>query len=169
LFSLLDGYNDGRAHITVVTFLHKREFRPKALNVNWHKPREKKALEHVDHGRVLWLDVMTHEGGCISIIDIHRTTARQLDLQRHVNTDIQAEMKKSEGRWKIMRGDLNAATSRYSTQQTTSAGGAASCQVLSPGLSSVVSSTLVEGAPGATNLIRPALVPSPLHFHAPAH
>jgi len=36
---------------------------------------------------------MTHEGGCISIIDIHRTTARQLDLQRHVNTDIQAEMK----------------------------------------------------------------------------
>jgi len=26
-----DGYNDGRAHITVVTFLHKRVFRPKAL------------------------------------------------------------------------------------------------------------------------------------------
>ena len=37
-----DGYNDGRAHITVVTFLHKRVFRPKALVVNWHKPREKK-------------------------------------------------------------------------------------------------------------------------------
>jgi len=49
-----------------------------------------------------------------------------------------------------------------------SAGGAASCQVMSPGLSSVVSSTLVEGVPGATNLTRPALVPSPLHFH-PAH
>jgi len=29
-----DGYNDGRAHITVVTFLHKRVFRPKALVVN---------------------------------------------------------------------------------------------------------------------------------------
>jgi len=29
-----DGYNDGRAHITVVTFLHKRVFRPKALFVN---------------------------------------------------------------------------------------------------------------------------------------
>jgi len=50
-----------------------------------------------------------------------------------------------------------------------SAGGAASCQVMSPGQSSVVSSTLVEGAPGATNLTRPALVPSPLHFHTPAH
>ena len=40
-----DGYNDGRAHITagitVVTFLHKRVFRPKALVVNWHKPRDK--------------------------------------------------------------------------------------------------------------------------------
>jgi len=50
-----------------------------------------------------------------------------------------------------------------------SAGGAASCQVMSPGLSSVVSSTLVEGVPGATNLTRPALVPSQLHFHTPAH
>jgi len=29
-----DGYNDGRAHITVVTFLHKRVFCPKALVVN---------------------------------------------------------------------------------------------------------------------------------------
>ena len=50
-----------------------------------------------------------------------------------------------------------------------SAGGAVSGQVMSPGLSSVVSSTLVEGAPGATNLTKPALVPSPLHFHTPAH
>ena len=50
-----------------------------------------------------------------------------------------------------------------------SAGGAALCQVMSPGLSSVVSNTLVEGAPGATNLTRPVLVPSPLHFHTPAH
>ena len=49
-----------------------------------------------------------------------------------------------------------------------SACGAASCQVMSPGMSSVVSSTLVEGAPGATNLTRP-VVPSPLHFHTPAH
>jgi len=46
-----------------------------------------------------------------------------------------------------------------------SAGGAASCRIMSLGLSSVVSSTLVEGAPGATNLTRPALVPFPLHFH----
>jgi len=46
---------------------------------------------------------------------------------------------------------------------------AVSCQVMSPGLSSVVSSTPVEGAPGATNLTRPALVPAPLHFHTPAH
>jgi len=50
-----------------------------------------------------------------------------------------------------------------------SVGGAPSCQVMSPGLSSFVSSTLVEGAPGATNLHRPALVPSPLHFHTPEH
>jgi len=50
-----------------------------------------------------------------------------------------------------------------------SAGGAASCRVMSSGLSSVVSSTLVEGAPGATNFTRPTLVPSPLHFHTPAH
>jgi len=50
-----------------------------------------------------------------------------------------------------------------------SAGGAASCQVMSPGLSSVVSITPVEGAPGATNLTRPALAPSPPHFHFPAH
>jgi len=50
-----------------------------------------------------------------------------------------------------------------------SAGGAASCQVMSPGLSSVVSSTLVEGAHGASNLSRPALLPSSLHFRTPAH
>ena len=42
-----------------------------------------------------------------------------------------------------------------------SAGGAASSQVMSPRLSSVVSSTPVKGAPGA----RPALVLSTLHFH----
>jgi len=56
-----------------------------------------------------------------------------------------------------------------SAGRRSSAGGAASCQVISPWLSSVVSSTLVEGAPGATNLTRPALVPSPLHFHTPEH
>jgi len=33
-----DEYNDGKAHITVVTFLHKRVFRPKAPVVNWHNP-----------------------------------------------------------------------------------------------------------------------------------
>jgi len=49
----IDGYNDGRVYITVVTFLHKRVFRPKALVVNWHKPTEKKALEHMANGRVL--------------------------------------------------------------------------------------------------------------------
>jgi len=65
-----DGYNDRRVLVTVVTFLHKRVFRPKALVVNWHKPRKKKALEHMAHGRVLWLDVMTHEGERISITSI---------------------------------------------------------------------------------------------------
>jgi len=50
-----------------------------------------------------------------------------------------------------------------------SADGAAPCQVMSPGLSSVVSSTPVEGVHGATDLTRPALVTSPLHFHTPAH
>ena len=51
-----------------------------------------------------------------------------------------------------------------------SACGAASCQIMSQvmRLSDIVSSTLVEGAPGATNLTRP-VVPSPLHFHTPAH
>jgi len=106
------GYNDGRAHITVVTFLHKRVFCPKELVVNWHKPREKKALEHMAHGRILWLDVMMHKGERISIINIHQATARRPDLQRRVNTHIQAEMNKSEGRQRIMRGDLNAATLR---------------------------------------------------------
>ena len=43
------------------------------------------------HGRVLWLDAMTHEGERIHI---------------------QAEMNKSEGRQRIMARDLNAATSR---------------------------------------------------------
>jgi len=52
-------------------FLHKRVFRPKALVVNWHKPREKKALEHMAHGCVLWLDMMTHEGERMSIININ--------------------------------------------------------------------------------------------------
>jgi len=108
----IDGYNDGRAYITVVIFLHKRVFRPKALVVTWHKTREKKALEHMAHGRVLWLDAMTHKEERISIINIHQTTARQPDLQRRVNTHIQAEMNKSEGRRRIMGGDLNAATSR---------------------------------------------------------
>ena len=96
----------------VVTFLHKRVFRPKALVVSWHKPREKKALEHTANGRVLWLDAITHEGERISIINIHQATARRPDLQRRVNTHIQAEMNKSEGRRRIMGGDLNAATSR---------------------------------------------------------
>jgi len=107
-----DGYNDGRAHITVVTFLHKRVFRLKALVVNWHKPRESMAMEHMAHGHVLCLDAMTHEGERISIIHIHQTKARRPDLQKCVNTHIQAEIYKSEGRRRIMEGDLNAATSR---------------------------------------------------------
>jgi hypothetical protein len=107
-----DGYNNGRARITVVTFLHKRVFHPKALVVNWHKPREKKALEHIAHERVLWLDVMTHEEARISILNIHQAAARRPDLQRRVKTHIQAEMNRSEGRRSIMGGDLNAATSR---------------------------------------------------------
>jgi len=44
------------------------------------------------HGRVLWLNAMTHEGERIIIINIHQATARRLDLQRRVNTHIQAEM-----------------------------------------------------------------------------
>jgi len=107
-----DGYDDRRAHITLVTFLHKRVFRPKALVVNWHKLQGKKALKHRAQGRVLWLDTMTHDGERISIINIHQAIARQPDLQRRVNTHIQAEMNKSEGRRRIMGGDLNAATSR---------------------------------------------------------
>jgi len=86
--------------------MHKRVswFRPKALVVNWHKPREKKTLEHMAHGRVLWLDAMTNEGERISIINIHQAAARWRDLQRRVNTHIQAEMNKSEGRRRIMGG-----------------------------------------------------------------
>jgi len=87
-------------------------FRPKALVVNWHKPGEKKTLEHMAHGRVLWLDAMTHEGERIPIINIHQATSKRPDLHRRVNTHIQAEMNKSEGRRRIMGGDLNAATSR---------------------------------------------------------
>jgi len=49
-------------------------------------------------GRVLWLDVMTHEEEHISIINIYQATAGRPDLQRRVNTHIQAEMNKSEGR-----------------------------------------------------------------------
>ena len=77
-----DGYNDGRAHITVVTFRHKRVFHPKALVVNWRKPREKKAREHMAHGRVVWLDSMTHGGEHISMINIYQATARWLDLHK---------------------------------------------------------------------------------------
>ena len=90
-------------------------FRPKALVVNWHNPREEK--EHMAHGRVLWLDAMTHVGERICIIYILPATAGRPDLQRHVNTHIQAEMQKSEGRRRIMGGDLNAVTSytEYST------------------------------------------------------
>ena len=64
------------------------------------------------HGRVLWLDAMTHEGERISIINIHQATARRPNLQRCVNTHIKAGMKKSEGRQIIMGGDLNTATLR---------------------------------------------------------
>jgi len=64
------------------------------------------------HGRVVWLDAMTHEGEHVSIINIHQAAARRPDLQRRVNTHIQAEMNKSEGRRRIMGGDLNAALSR---------------------------------------------------------
>jgi len=64
------------------------------------------------HGRVLWLDAMTHEGERISIINIHQATARRPDLQRRLNAHIQAEMNKSEGRRRNMGGDLNVATSR---------------------------------------------------------
>ena len=41
-----DGYNDGRAHITAVTVLHKRVFCPKAPIVNWRKPRKKGVGTH---------------------------------------------------------------------------------------------------------------------------
>ena len=37
-----DGYNDRRAHITVVTFLHKRVFSPKALVVIGINPETKR-------------------------------------------------------------------------------------------------------------------------------
>ena len=84
-----DGYNEGRAHFTLVTFLHKRLFHPQALVMNWHKPREKKALEHM----ALWL----HEGERINIINIHQATARRPDLQRRVNTHIQAKWKCQKG------------------------------------------------------------------------
>ena len=57
------------------------------------------------HGRVLWLDAMTHEGERISIINIHQATARRPDLQRRLNAHIQAEMNKSEGRRRIMGGE----------------------------------------------------------------
>ena len=63
------------------------------------------------HGRVLWLDAMTHEGERVSIFNIHQTTARRPDLQKRVNTHIPAEMNKSEGRRRIKGGDLYAATS----------------------------------------------------------
>jgi len=104
--------DDGRAHITVVTFLHTRVFRPNPLVGYWRKPRGKKALEHMAHGLVWLLGAMTHEGERISIINIHQARGRRPDLQRRVNTHIQAEMKTSDGRWRIMGGDLNAATSR---------------------------------------------------------
>jgi len=55
---------------------------------------------------------MTHEGERISIIKIHQATGRRLDLERRVSTHIQAEINQSEGRRRIMGGDLNAATSR---------------------------------------------------------
>ena len=45
-------------------------------------------------------------------MNMHQATARRPDLQRRVNTHIQAEINKSEGRQRIMRGDLNAAMSR---------------------------------------------------------
>jgi len=86
-----DRYNDGIVHITVVTFLHKRVFPLKALVVNWHKPREKRVLEHMARGHVLWLDVMQHKAERIHIINIHQATARRPDLQRSVNIHIQAE------------------------------------------------------------------------------
>ena len=79
-------------------------FRNKALVVNWHKLREKKALEHMAHGRVLWLDAMKHEGERISIINIHQATARRPDLQRRMNTHIQAEMNKSKGGEESLEG-----------------------------------------------------------------
>ena len=82
-----DGYMT-EERITVVTFLHKRVFRQKALVVNWHEPRDQKVLEHMAHGRVLWIDAMAHEGERISIINIHQATARRPDLQKRVNTHI---------------------------------------------------------------------------------
>ena len=68
-------------------------------------------MEYMAHGHVLWLDVMTHEGERISLINIHLATTKWPDLQRCVDTHIQAEMNKSEGRRRIMGEDLNAATS----------------------------------------------------------
>ena len=80
--------------------------------MNWHKLRGEKALEHMAHGRVLWLDAMTHDEEHISIIYIHQATARRPYLQRRANSHIQAGMQKSEGRRRIMGCDLNSATSR---------------------------------------------------------
>jgi len=77
---------------TVVAILHKRVFRPTALVVNWHKPQEKKALQRIAHGCNLWLEAMTHEAERVSIINIRQATAGRPDLQRCVNTHIQAEI-----------------------------------------------------------------------------
>jgi len=64
------------------------------------------------HGLVLWRDAMTHEGERISIINIDQAAATRPDLHRRMNTHIQTEMNKSEGRRRIIVGDLNVETLR---------------------------------------------------------
>jgi len=87
-------------------------FHCKAFVVNWDKSRGKKALEHITYGRVLWLDVMTHEGERISTINIHQATGGRPDLQRRVNTHSMQKCKSRKGGGESWGKDLNAAMSR---------------------------------------------------------
>ena len=79
------------------------------------------ALEHMAQGRVLWLEAKTHDNVSISIVNVHQATAKRHDLQQQVTHLLRAMIDAALMQRRIMRGNFNAALSRYGCAQSTSA------------------------------------------------
>jgi len=106
----------------LITFLHARVFQANALVQNWRKSRVVSAFELMAQGCVLLPEAKTHTGNVsISIVNKHQATTNQHDLQWQVTHFLRVIIDAAQTKRRIMRGDFNAALSRYGYAKSTSA------------------------------------------------